>query len=162
MLAPFFPRFSAVLIHAAGVVRQGRTALFLAHDGGGKTTVVQSAPAGPVLNDDHLVLRGENGSIRAHGTPFGRISSGPVSERLGAIFLLEKGEGFELTPVSGSSAFEFIWNEHRFVWPILPSALRSAAFTLISDACQGVPVFRMRFGKEDVDWDAIDAAVPAA
>jgi hypothetical protein len=159
LLAAFLPNFSAVMIHGAGVIRDGVAAVFLASDGGGKTSVVRHSDRVHVLNDDHIILRQEGDVVTAHGTPFGPLTSGPQQARLGAFFLLEKALHFELTPIKPSEVLQFLWNERKLTWYVLPKSLRLRAFEILYDACRQAVVYRMRFPEDYVDWDAIDAAM---
>ena len=159
-LATFLPNFSAVLIHASGVIRNNVAAVFLSPDEGGKTSVVKLSTGAPILNDDHIVLRRNSNAVMAHSSPLGPITSGPQKKAgLGGLFLLEKSSGFDLIPVKASDILQFIWNESMFRWHMLPKNLRKRAFEILYDACHQVPVYRMRFSKYYVDWDAIDAAM---
>jgi hypothetical protein len=60
-----------VLLHAAGIVRDGQAYLFFGHSGSGKTTACRVSERDHViLNDDLiLILPSENG-WQAYGTPF--------------------------------------------------------------------------------------------
>ena len=159
LLAAFMPNFSSVLIHGAGLLRNNMATLFLAADEGGKTSVVDLADGAAVLSDDNLILRRVNEVITAYGTPFGARTSGPQKAKLGGIFLLEKSAHFDLTPVKASGILQFLWHEHMHLWFVLPKSLRLRAFNLLYDACHQAPCYRMRFPKDYVDWDAIDAAM---
>jgi hypothetical protein len=159
MFASFLPAFSAVMVHSSGLVRHGRTALFLAPDEGGKTTVVELSTDGTILCDDQIVLRREDDTLMAHGTPWGHINGGPQAAKVGAFFLLEKAVQFELIPLKAIDAVEYFWEEHLFYRAFLPKKLRLKAFEVITAACHQAPVYRMRFPEDYVDWDAIDAAM---
>jgi hypothetical protein len=159
LIGGLLPNFSAVMIHGAAVVREGVAAVFLASDEGGKTTVVSHANGARVLNDDHLILRQEGGTVMAHGTPLGAITTGPDQARLGGFFLLEKSSHFDLVPSKPQDILQFLWNEHLPSWYVLPKSLSLRAFELLYTACQRADVYRMRFQKDYVDWDAIDAAM---
>jgi hypothetical protein len=161
MVAVFLPTFSAVMLHGAGIIRNGSAMLFLAPDEGGKSTITNLAASMPVLNDDHIILRKQAGMIVAHGTPFGKLSSGPEDSRLGAIFLVEKSSNFVITRLSPSEAIKFIWTENEHQWLLMPKKLRIRAFELIVDACQQARIYRMQFPKRFVDWNLIDKAIQA-
>lgn len=158
-LANFLPNFSAVMIHGSGMIRKGIAALFLAPDEGGKTSVVEHSTGEPILNDDHVILRQEGNVVTAHGTPFGPITSGPQQARLGGVFLLEKAPCFDLISVQASEVLQFLWDEHMHVWVVLPKSLRLRVFQILYEACHRAAVYRMRFPKDYVDWDAVDAAM---
>ena len=151
------PNFSAVLIHAGGVIRRNRALVFLASDGGGKSTVVRQLVSGFVLNDDQLIFRRDGERIMAHSTPFGTNDSGPRKARLGAIFLLEKGSSFELIPLKARDIVQFIWNEHAAYWTILPKSLRLHIFEILIQSGRQAVVYRMRFPRDFIDWEMIDS-----
>jgi hypothetical protein len=159
VFATFLPQFSALVVHCAGLIRHGRAALFLAPDGGGKTTVLNLAPDGHLLNDDQVVVRQEGDGFIAHGTPFGSMTDGPVQARLGGLFVLEKAPRFELVLLQPANLVKDYWEEHLNYTFFLPRGLKLRAFDLAYEMCRQVPVYRMRFPKDYVDWDAIDAAL---
>jgi hypothetical protein len=74
------------LLHAATIVRNGLAYVFAGRSGAGKSTVAALSPAGSVLTDEISLLRRENGTWRAYGTPFwgefraaGSNTSAPVA-----------------------------------------------------------------------------------
>jgi len=157
LLAPFLPFHGAFMLHAAGIVDSdaGTAALFLAPDEGGKTTAARLSRPGIIIDDDQVVLRRERGGFWVHGTPWGLISAGPIKAKLGGIFLLEKARRFLLTPLKAADAVGFIWDEHRNMTDFIPAEMRKKAFVLITDACSSVPVFRLRFSKDSLDWQTV-------
>ena len=159
MFSTFLPSFSAILVHSSGVIRHDRAALFLAPSSGGKTTVVKRSTGDLILNDDQIVLRQEEGVVVAHGTPLGGITSGPCRARLGGLFLLEQAEQFELSPLAPADVLSHIWGESPNYVFFLPKELRVRAFLILSEACYQAPAYRLRFPRDHVDWDAIDAAM---
>lgn len=159
IFASFLPTFSAAMIHSSGLVLNDAAALFLAPDGGGKTAAVKQSTAGLILCDDQIILRKEGDVLMAHGTPWGLITSGPQQAKVGGFFLLERAQHFELIPLKPVDALEYFWDEHPGYRLFLPRYLRLRAFEILYDACHQAPVYRMRFPKDYVDWDAIDAAM---
>jgi len=158
-LAPLLARFDAIILHSASVVRKERAAVFLGHDGAGKTTVATSPPSGPILCDDQVIIRKKQEGFFVHGTPWGRIFDASLSAPLGALFLLEQAEAFSLTPFNPKMLLEHIWAEYPYYHLPLPIKLRNIAFTMVCTLCHSTPVYLMRFGKDNVDWDAIDAVM---
>jgi len=159
MFATFLPQFSAMMMHSSGLIRGGRAALFLAPDAGGKSTVLEQATDGLLLNDDQVIVRKEGDTFIAHATPFGRMTSGPCQAPVGGLFVLEKAPHFELTPLKPAPLVKSLWDEHRTYTSILPRPLKQRAFDLFYELCHRVPLYRMRFPKDYVDWAAIDAAL---
>jgi hypothetical protein len=96
VLAMYFLGDAGVVLHAAGVVRDGRSVVFAGVSGAGKTTVTRLAErwrgAFP-LNDDRLILHVGGDGVVAHGTPW--PGEGAVAENRGAetgvLLFLEQG-----------------------------------------------------------------------
>jgi hypothetical protein len=159
LLSHFFPFFSAVQIHSSGVIRNGKAALFLGPSSSGKTTVVNLSKGDPVLSDDQVVLRKEDKEIIAHSSPMGTITSGPCQARLGGLFLIEKADHFELSPLNPKIILPQLWTAQSNYSNMTPKDLRAEAFKTLYDACIQAGIYRMRFSKDYVDWDAIDRAM---
>jgi hypothetical protein len=161
LYSPFWPTFSMCMIHSAGVVRGDRAALFLAHDGGGKSTVARTAPPETILSDDQVLLRKENDIFTTAGTPWGLITNNIEHVPLGGVFLLEQAEHFELVPIQPGEMLEFLWMGHRSIFFSLPRDLKIWVVEFLSKVCFSLPVYRMRFALNNVDWEAIDVAMAA-
>jgi hypothetical protein len=159
MFSSFLPSFSAVMLHSSGVIRKNRAALFFAPDEGGKSTVVKNMADGMLLCDDRNIIRKEGNTFTAYSTPWGQINNGSQQASLGGLFLIEKGQEFELSLVKPQDILLFLWNEHMQFWNLLPKYLRVNAFQLLADICYNTPCYRMRFPKHYVDWNAIDEAM---
>jgi hypothetical protein len=159
IFAVFLPTFSAAMVHSSSLIRNDAAALFLAPDEGGKTTVVKHSTASTILGDDQIILRKEGDAFMAHGTPWGLIANSFQQARVGGFFLLEQAERFELIPLKPVDALKHLWNEHLVYRLFLPRHLMVRAFEILYEACRQAPVYRMRFPKDCVDWDAIDAAM---
>ena len=159
IFATFLPHFSATLLHCSGVIRGGKSALFVAPDDGGKTTVLAQSNGEPVLNDDQIIIRKEGDVAVAHGTPLGMITSGPCQAPVGALFMLQKDSTFHIEPASPSEVVQYLWGEHQNYTFYLPRPLKQQTFRLLCDLCYKLPVFLMRFPRNHVDWNAIDDAM---
>jgi hypothetical protein len=155
-IGPFLPSLSAAVVHSLGVVRGGAAGLFLAADGGGKTTVASHMPTGTILSDDQVVLRLQDDGLWAHSTPWGTLGMHPASAPLGAYFLLEQSDRFDLTPARPADVLEFLWREGLIHYYMLPRKLKVQVFDLLRHMSRQAPAYRMRFAKGFVDWDAID------
>jgi hypothetical protein len=158
LFTSFLPSFSALMLHSSGVVRS-RAALFFAPHAGGKSTTLRNLKNGTILSDDQNILRKEGGDFLVYSTPWGANHCEPYQAPLGGLFLIEKASRFELIPIHPIEIFEFLWAEHLHVWSLLPKQLRIQAFDLLNEACHQAPCYRMRFPKDYIDWDAIDAVM---
>lgn len=158
-LAPFLSAFQAVILHSAAVVRKGRAAVFVGPDGAGKTTVATSPQSGTILCDDQVILRRRDGQLLAYGTPWGRWFSAACQAPVGALFLLRQADEFSLTRLEARVLLNYIWNEFADYHLPLPASRRARAFEFVCELCRAVPVYLMRFGKNQVDWPAIDGVL---
>ena len=154
-----FPAFKALIVHSSGIIVNGRVALFLAPDEGGKSTAVGLGPPENVLCDDYNVLSHRQGICEAHATPWGNLCNGPVSAPLGGLFFLEKTADFSLSPLKAAEAVARIWAENVRFLKLLPRELKNRAFHTLTDICQKTPAYTMAFAKDYIDWQAIEQAM---
>jgi len=159
LLITFLPLFSALMVHCAGVIRNNRATLFLAPDEGGKTTVLKQSPGAPLLSDDQVIVRKEEGEFMAHATPLGLMTSGPCQAPVGGLFVLCKADQFALEPIRPAEVVQAFWKDPGNYTRLLPKRFKMPAFDLFYEACHRVPTYRMYFPKDYVDWAAIDAAL---
>ena len=75
------------------------------------------------------------------------------------MFLLEKSTKFEISSINPKDLIQCLWHEHIFHTHFLPKSLKIKAFNIISDACFQVPVYKMKFPKDFVDWDIVKNAM---
>lgn len=136
-----------------------KAAIFHAPDEGGKTTLVSQYDKNKILSDDQVCIKKNNGKIKAYSTPFGQIGNSTLSADVKGIFHLEKSDKFEISSMDKNELIKFLWMEHKFVWFCLPLDLRTAAFNLIVDYCTRHPVYKLKFPKNYVDWDAVESAL---
>jgi hypothetical protein len=98
-----------VEVHACGVRdSDGRGYLFLAHSGGGKTTMArlwESEPGVQVLSDDRIVLRFLDGRLWMYGTPWHGDANlaAPLRTGLDRIFFLGRGRN-QIVPIGRPDA----------------------------------------------------------
>ena len=159
MLALFLPNFDACLLHASAIVRQGKAAVFMAPDEGGKTTAVRLSSSGTVLGDDQVVLRRSGSGFRVSGTPWGLHADAKTQARLGGLFLLTKADGFALEPLPVRDLASQIWEEIKDPLSLLPKPLKKKAFAIICAISAAVPAWRLSFARDHIDWEAIDKAM---
>lgn len=153
LLGRFFPLFGATLVHGAGAVLDGRVALVVAPDGGGKTTLVRSLPDAAVLSDDHVVVRPQvGGGGRIASTPFGSRTSGPAWAPLGGLFLLSKAASPAVRPADRETALSWLLDGPQRSWLACPPPLRARAFGIMVDILRDVPLYRLEAPLEFADW----------
>ncbi len=157
MFAAFLHCFSSVMVHSSAVVRNGKVLLFVAPDEGGKTTAALLEPSGKILCDDRNILTFSGKRVTVFGTTWGSNFTQGLSGELGGIFLIEKASSFSLSRLSPRDAALFMWEDNRHFWSQLPVRHRTGVFDLLFSCCTTVPVARLSFSKDFIDWDSVDS-----
>lgn len=99
-------RLGAVVLHACGVVVDGRGYVFCGRSGIGKTTMARlwRNRGAILLNDDRIILRVVDGEVRLFSSPWHgeerEVKAGNVP--LAAFFHLTQAPAHQLTPLSGA------------------------------------------------------------
>ena len=150
---------SSFLLHGAGAMTQNGAALFLAPDGGGKTTLIKKFKTNEILGDDQVVVHKTKGNFYLCGTPFGSLTCGPVKSKLSGIFLIKKAKRFKILPANANDVLRFIWNESFFKTIVLPKTLRTRVFDLLYQLCRQIPGYNIHVPIGLLDFKAIDDAL---
>jgi hypothetical protein len=159
LFTSFFPSNNGVLLHSSGIIRSKKALLFFAPDEGGKTTAIKNSTKDVFLSDDRNIIKKEKDKLIAYSTPWGSIKTSSKKAEIGALFLLKKAKKFKLVPVKPNDMLQFIWDEHIHIWDILPIFSRVSAFNILYEICHKIPIYKMYFPKNFVDWEAIDLAI---
>lgn len=146
-----------LMLHAAGIVREGRAYLFFGRSGSGKTTAARNAPGALVLNDDLVVLQPEAGRWIAHGTPFTNPSQTVPSAAkapAAALLRLVQSPRVFIEPLTGARAMA----ELLACVPVLNA---SPAPPL--DRCRSIlldiPAFDLHLRPDPTYWELLDRLV---
>jgi hypothetical protein len=72
LFSMFLPDYNALMVHACGILKDGKGYLFIAQSGGGKSTIAALAIDNrlEVLNDDRIILCIEGDSFKMYGNPW--------------------------------------------------------------------------------------------
>ena len=99
-------RLGAVVLHACGVVLDGRGYVFCGRSGIGKTTMARMwrDRGATLLNDDRIILRVINDEVRLYSSPWHgeerEVKAGNVP--LAGLFHLSQAAEHRLTPITGA------------------------------------------------------------
>lgn len=147
-----------VLLHAAGMVKDGKGYLFAGESNAGKSTVARcSSKISTVLSDDLTIayLTRQGGSI--FGTPFfGEFSTGGtnVSAPLAGIYFLRKATANKLVPLDSNRTLT------RFLKSVMffgqDRATTAKVLQLATRFCQCVPCYELQFLPNDSFWRCLD------
>jgi hypothetical protein len=145
-----------LMVHGAGIVRDGRGFIFFGHSGSGKTTVARHSAEHLVLNDDLVIVlpRGETWWI--YGTPFwnlDQVPPQPGSAPLAGLFRLVQAKSVYLQPMTPALALaELLAN-----LPVLPAdqnwnaALMARGLELLATC----PARQLHFLPDGSFWQAV-------
>jgi len=155
----------AMLVHACGILRQGRASVFAGPSDGGKTTIARLCGGnGELINDEMLLisrLDADGYGMNVQGTPMigGFLPRLNIKAPLGGLFLLKKGNKTQLRPLERIDAYL------RFLRQIItPSHIGQtnfrSALSLMADFANEVtgsmPVYELEFNMErDPLWRVI-------
>lgn len=149
---------NGLVVHAAGLVREGKGYLFVGKSGSGKSTVARcSSPPCTVLSDDLTLacLSGASGTVV--GTPFfGEHGNAGVntSVPLKAIFFLQQAPQNQLRPLSRQLAVEKLLRSVLFFGQEKTSVQR--VLDLATLFCVRIPCYELQFLPDASFWSCID------
>jgi hypothetical protein len=152
-------RAGGLLLHSAGVVKDGRAFLFFGASGSGKTTITRLSSEYTILSDDILIVKPVNGSFQAFGVPFrgGEMQDAPRTNTrapLAGLYRLRKAPEHRLAPLSPARAAAELTSCAPFV-VISPDTGRQV-LNLCTRLASQVPVFELYFRKDREFWKVID------
>lgn len=158
-------RHDALLLHAAGVLRNGEGYLFFGPSGAGKSTVARlSAEAGALpVSDDIVIVRRRGEELLLCGVPFlGELTHAVrrnAQAPLRAIFSLQQATRHAVRPLPRPLAVAGLAAAAPFVHddPALGAALLRACARLATQ----LPPRTLYFARNPAFWEVIDGVVAA-
>jgi hypothetical protein len=148
----------SVLLHAAGLIRQGCGVLFPGPSGTGKSTIVRLAVPEDTVLSDEMILAGRDGSDwYAAGTPFFGTNEGAnrnMRAKLKAVFLPVKDTRVLLKPVPPREAIRKLLV--TVVSPGGDASMNQGILDACADIVDRVPFFALHFRKDNSFWKALD------
>lgn len=148
-----------LLLHAAGVIRNGEGIVFFGPSGAGKTTTAGiAAQSARVLSDDLVIIRPHNGQYKLHGVPFRgamqEVQNPNVSAPLKAVFRLQQGVSHAIQPYTTLKAASELVAAAPFV--VQEPRLGRKLIDVCTRLAQSVPVAQLNFRRDDGFWKEID------
>jgi hypothetical protein len=159
---------NAILLHSAGVIRQGRGYVFFGPSGAGKTTTSYlAAQTADVVSDDLTIIRLEQGRCWLYGVPFkGELSDAPRANQhapLFGLYRLRQDTTHYLEPLSSVRGVAELVAAAPFV--VSELNLSQQLMALCQQIVATVPVQELHFSRDDGFWkviDGLDQRLPAA
>lgn len=146
-----------ILMHTAGIVRNGQTHLFFGHSGSGKTTACRvSANDYTILNDDLILLLPHEEGWLAHGTPFWnptQIKPTNQSAPVAGMYLLIQSKKVFIRNIGGGQATAALISNV----PVIPQdPVRSIRLLeILAQLRKTVPISELHFLPDNSFWNVI-------
>ncbi len=155
-LSVLLPRRGGLLLHASGVVTQGRAFLFLGQSGAGKSTAASLTGERTLLSDDIVAISIEGGRAVARSVPFTGLEAprtAPLEAPIEVICLLEKGTEDVLEPArAGAGTAELL----RCILHLpLSDPATGSVLDLAGRLAEAVPLRRLRFRRDPSFWTGL-------
>lgn len=149
----------ALLLHAAGLIRDGQGYIFFGPSGAGKTTTTQLArDSAAILSDDLIIVRFHEGQPVLHGVPFkgalADVLRANQSAPLRAIYRLQQSRAHRLEPLPHALAVAELSASAPFV--VRETGLSERLIAVCDRLARSVPVQRLHFARDDRFWEVID------
>ena len=153
-------RRGGLLLHGAGVVRDGAAYVFFGPSGSGKTTVTTLSAGDRILSDDLVMILPRGSGFAAFSVPFrGLLTPPSTSDRdypLAGLFRLVKDTVDRVEPLDGPRAVGELVQSLPFVTDCPGAAPRM--LEVASAVAAAAPVRRLRFRKDRTFWSAVESA----
>jgi hypothetical protein len=151
LLIHLLPRRDGVLLHAAGVRRDGRALLFAGRSGAGKSTLTRLAlrqDGWDGLSDDRMIVRLVDSEVLAFGTPWGGTDQIAVNQGapLGALAFLHQAPRNRLQRLEPRRALEQLLPVASILWFDVDRMTQS--LTLCEQLLERVPAYELHFRDE--------------
>ncbi len=152
-------RHDSLLLHAAGVVKDGAGYVFFGPSGAGKSTTASlSAEVATILSDDIVIVRKREDGYYLCGVPFfGELSHFPprnMSVPLKGIYRLQQDVWSHVEPLTIVLAIAELGASAPFI--VQHSALSSDLLTTCYHLAQHVPVRELYFNRTPEFWKVIE------
>jgi len=148
----------ALLLHSAGVIRDGLGYVFFGPSGAGKTTTSRLASkSGHVVSDDLVIISCGVNKCTLHGVPFkGELSEAPRANQqapLKGLYRLRQDTSHYLEPIPHIKAVADLVAASPFI--VREKQLSEQLMKVCSKIAKCVPVQQLHFKRDDGFWEII-------
>ena len=150
---------NALLLHSAGVIRDGFGYVFFGPSGAGKTTTSYLASrTAHVVSDDLVIIQCDENGCTLYGVPFkGELSEAPRANQqapLKGLFRLRQDTAHYLESVPHVKAVADLVAASPFI--VRERKLSAQLMSVCSKIARNVPVQQLHFKRDDGFWKVID------
>ncbi len=144
-----------LMLHSAGIVKDGKAYIFFGPSGIGKTTVVRNSSEHFILSDELVAIKCDQGQFGAYGTPYGKEdwneATGP--HPIAGLFKLVQDNEVFLEELSHARAsFELLTISRA--WDSLFAV--DKVFHVTENLARDIPCFALHFRPDNSFWRCID------
>lgn len=148
----------ALLLHSAGVIRDGQGYVFFGPSGAGKTTTSRLASkTAHVVSDDLVIIRCDESGCLLYGVPFkGELSEAPRANQqapLRGLYRLRQDTSHYLEPIPHIKAVADLAAAAPFI--VREKHLSDQLMQVCSKIAKCVPVQQLHFKRDDGFWKVI-------
>ena len=144
------------LLHAATILRDGKTYVFTGHSGAGKSTIASLSPPGSVLTDEISLLRRSGDAWHGYGTPFwgefraeGNNTHAPVA----GIYVIHQAREDWIEPMSSREAVRAMLPNVMFF--SREPEITGRLLQLLTEIVEQVPCYRLHFQRQSSFWRVV-------
>jgi len=156
------PRHDALLLHACGVITEGRSHVFAGQSGAGKSTLASLAEHRPLLSDEHVIVRAVDGEWIASSTPFWGSYEKPGTARsapLARLWSLKHWPTSSVRPLDQFATLRIAIENSVLPSPELE--IKRAVFDVAVALAGDISSAELRFTPTHHVWEQIDASAVA-
>ena len=155
-------RRRGVIVHAAGLARDGRGVFLAGRSGAGKTTFMRLCAGREDLeglSDDRVIVREIDGALSLFGTPWageGRVAANRRVD-LAAVIFLHKSQHNRLRPIAAAAALQQLLATVSILW--FDRSRMEAAMQTCERLVSSVPCYELHFRPEAGAVDLLEELV---
>ncbi|GEM_PF-1867995 len=150
---------ASLMLHSAGVLDGEKAYLFIAHSGGGKSTLAKLAlkRGMTVLNDDRIIIRKQYNIVKVFGNPWhGEVEhTSSRSALIRGIFFIKKSKSNRVVPISKKDALVQMLL-HSFSLPITKEMVKKR-MVICSNILGHTSCYCLYFKPDQAVWETLDS-----
>jgi hypothetical protein len=152
-----------LLLHAACIIRDRKSYLFLGASGEGKSTIAKLSRRHKVLGDDVIAVRKIATNYHAFSTPWQQSHlenlNNNTSTEIKAIFFIKKSKRISFKPVRQEEALVRILSRHTHFLQYTKMPMIKKLFSTAFDFVKSIPSYEMEFRKDKDFWPELERAI---